>query len=164
MNRMTGSHGEIKMDATGVGTTVMAVESMNAWALNMARAKTDVTAFQDVNLVYVQGLPDIKGTLGGWFDTDEFSIFDAAMGDIAVFLNLIPSTLSPTYFWKGPAWLDAAIDVKHNGGISMTSNFVAAGAWSRMPGGTLLMAPTSDDRAAKIAQLEAQLAAAKAAA
>lgn len=163
MNRMTGSHGQIKIDPTGVGTTLVTVASMNAWALNMARAKTDVTAFGDSNLVYVQGLPDIKGTLGGWFDTDEWTIFDVAMGDIAAFLNLVPSTLSPTYFWKGPAWLDAAIDVKHNGGISVTGNYVASGPWTRMPDTGLLAAPASD-KAAKLAQLEAQIAALRAAA
>ena len=76
MNRMYGSEGQIKMDPTGAGgITAVAVASMNAWTLNMARDKADVTAFGDPNKVYVQGKPDIKGTIGGWFDTDDVAIF-----------------------------------------------------------------------------------------
>jgi hypothetical protein len=133
MNRMTGSHGQIKIDTTGVGTTMTTVASMNAWTLNMARDKVEVTAFGDTNKVYVQSLMDIKGTLGGWFDSDELKIFDVAIGEIAAYLNLVPSTLNATMFWKGPAWLDSAIDVKSNGAITVASNFVASGPWSRVP-------------------------------
>jgi hypothetical protein len=129
---MYGSHGQIKADPTGVGgATALAVGSMNSWVLNMARAKADVTSFGDVNLTYVQGLPDIKGTIGGWFDTDEMAIFDIAMGNIPCFLELTPTTLSPSVMWQGQAYLDASIDVKATGAVVVSGNFVAAGAWSR---------------------------------
>lgn len=119
--------------AGGAGTTPVPVASMNSWTLNMARDKADVTAFQDANKVYVQGLPDIKGTIGGWFDTDELAIFDVALGDTSAFLKLTPSTLFPTYLWKGLAWLDASIDVKATGAVSVSGNFVAAADWTREP-------------------------------
>jgi hypothetical protein len=154
MNRMHGSKGEIKADPTGVGgPTAVVVGSMNAWTLNMARDKTDVTAFQDVNKVYVQGLPDIKGTLGGWFDSDELTIFDIALGDIACFLELVPSTLiTPTpIMWSGKAWLDASLDVKATGAVSVSGNFVAADAWSRTGGTTLLTRGPAPDAAPRAA-------------
>jgi len=131
---MYGSKGEISLDPTG-GTAAVALASMNAWTLNMARDKADVTAFGDPNKVYVQGLPDIKGTLGGWFDTDEMNMFDVALGDVAAALQLTPSTLFPTFLWKGLAWLDAAVDVKATGAISVSGNFVAAAGWTREPVG-----------------------------
>jgi hypothetical protein len=133
---MYGSKGQIKADPTGAGgPTAVAVASMNSFTLNMARNKADVTSFGDPNLVYVQGLPDIKGTLGGWFDSDELTIFDIAMGDVACFLELIPSTIvTPTpIMWSGKAWLDASIDVKATGAVSVAGNFVAADAWTRTP-------------------------------
>lgn len=136
MNRMYGSEGQIKMDPTG-GAIGAVVASMNAWTLNMARDKADVTAFGDPNKVYVQGKPDIKGTIGGWFDTDDVAIFDAALGEIAVALELTPSTLFPTYLWKGLAWLDSAIDVKATGAVSVSGNFVAAAGWVREPAGVM---------------------------
>jgi hypothetical protein len=129
MNRMSGSQGLIKMDPTG-GATAVAIASMNAWTLDQARDKYDVTAFQDANKVYVQGLADVKGTLGGWFDSDEVSLFDVAAGEVAPALELIPSSLLPLVVWKGKAWLDSKVDVKSNGAISISSNFVAAGAWA----------------------------------
>lgn len=139
---MYGSKGSIKADPTGVGgVTAVAVGSMASFTLNMARNKADVTSFGDLNLTYVQGLPDIKGTLGGWFDSDEMTIFDIALGDVACFLELIPSTIvTPTpIMWSGKAWLDASIDVKATGAVSVAGNFVAADAWTRT-GGTMLAA------------------------
>lgn len=134
---MYGSHGEIKMDPAPavppLPASAVAVASMNSWTLNMARDKADVTAFGDPNKVYVQGLPDIKGTIGGWWDTDETAIFDAALGELAVYLELSPSTLFPTFLWKGLAWLDAAIDVKATGAVGISGNFVAAAGWTREP-------------------------------
>ena len=111
---------------------------MASFTLNMARNKADVTSFGDANLTYVQGLPDIKGTLGGWFDSDELTIFDIAMGDVACFLELIPSTIvTPTpIMWSGKAWLDASIDVKATGAVSVAGNFVAADSWTRTPAPT----------------------------
>ena len=134
---MYGSHGSILMDpappASPAPPVPVAVASMNAWTLNMARDKADVTAFGDPNKVYVQGLPDIKGTIGGWWDTDETAIFDAALGEVAVALELVPSTLFPTFLWKGLGWLEAAIDVKATGAVAISGNFVAAAGWTREP-------------------------------
>jgi len=129
MTRIHGSQGQIKMDPTG-GATPVLVASMNAWALNATRDRADVTAFGDTNKIYVQGLPDYKGTLGGWLDADDTSFFTAAMGNVAVALELIPDALVPTILWKGLAWLDASVDVKSTGAVSITGNWTAAGPWT----------------------------------
>lgn len=132
---MYGSHGEILADPTGAVPGVpVAIASMNAWTLSMARDKADVTAFGDTNKVYVQGLPDLKGTLGGWFDSDESTLFEIAMGTVAALLKLVPSSLVATFFWSGLAWLDASIDVKATGAVSVSGNFVAAANWTMATG------------------------------
>ena len=46
----------------------MAVGALNAWTLDMTRDKVDVTCFGDTTKQYVVGLPDTKGTFGGWWD------------------------------------------------------------------------------------------------
>lgn len=132
-NRMYGSHGQIQADPTG-GSTLATIASIAAWTLNMARNKADVTCFGDSNLVYVQGLPDIKGTFSGWFDTDpaQVVIWDIALGVVAAALSLTPTTLSPSMKWAGLGWLDAAIDVKATGAVAISGNFVAAGPWTRV--------------------------------
>ena len=70
--RKHGSRGSISMDPTG-GATVVPVADLNAWTLDMARDTVDVTAFGDVVKQYVLGLPDVKGTYGGWWKLRESS-------------------------------------------------------------------------------------------
>ena len=133
--RIHGSKGQVQMDPTG-GVTVVPVASLNKWSLELARDKVKVTAFGDTNHQYVQGLPDIKGSLAGFWDSDDPVFFDVAAGDVAAMLHLIPSTLQPTFYWKGLAYLDAKIDVDANGAVTTGGTFVAAGPWEREPAGT----------------------------
>lgn len=133
MARRHGSKGDVMMDPTG-GATAVTVASLNSWTLDLARDRADATCFGDLNKVYVQGLPDIKGDLGGiWDEVASTVLFDAALGDIAVMLKLIPSTLAPTYMFSGLAYLDAGLEVSHDGAITVKGSFVAAGPWTQAP-------------------------------
>lgn len=137
MARMHGSHGSVEMGSPGSPTTSIA--SLNAWSLSMARDRVDVTAFGDTNKQYVQGLPDIKGTFGGFYDHAAGSpdtgnaavLFDAAEGSTAVLLKLFPSSLDATSYWSGEAYIDASIDVSATGAVTISGSFVAAGDWTR---------------------------------
>lgn len=132
VDRMSGDRGQIKMDQTG-GTTVVQVASLNKWSLSMSKGMYNVTAFGDTNQVYVPGLPDISGSLSGFWDATDRSIFNVALGTVAPFLQLIPSTLAPTFMWKGLAWLDASIDVGSGGAVTIKGSFRAAGPWVMAP-------------------------------
>jgi len=119
------------MDTTGAGTALTPVAALNAWSLDLKRDRADATCFGDTNKVYVQGLPDISGDLGGvWDEEESWALFDVAMGDTPVFLRLIPSTLSAADFFNGLAYLDSAIEVKADGVITIKGSFAAAGPWS----------------------------------
>jgi hypothetical protein len=123
------------MDATG-GSTAVVVASVNSWSLDMARERADATCFGDTNRVAVQGLPSVKGDLGGiWNEAESGVLFKAAMGTTAVFLKLVPSTLAPTYFFSGLAYLDAGIEVTHDGAITVSGSYEAAGPWTMDPAG-----------------------------
>jgi len=130
MARRHGSKGKVMMDPTGA-TSYVVVASLDKWTLSLATDKAEVTSFQDPNKVYVQGVPDIKGTVGGNWDDADLSLFNVALGTVAPALELFPSTLGPpTAIFKGPAWMDANIDVDAKGKVSIGGNFVAAGAWT----------------------------------
>ena len=136
MARMHGSKGQVKL---GVGSPAEVVLSINKWSLQMGRDRVEVTGFGDENKQYVQGLPDIKGTIGGWYDPGEGSpvagnalLFMVAEGATAVDLELIPNADFPGQYWRGPALLDAAIEVTATGAIGVSSTFAAAGAWDRV--------------------------------
>lgn len=123
------------MDPTG-GALAVVVASLNKWSLDMARDRADATCFGDTNKVYVQGLPDIKGDLGGiWDEAASQPLFEVALGDVAALLKLIPSTLAPTYLFTGLAYLDAGIEVAHDGAVTVKGSFVAAGPWTMEPAG-----------------------------
>lgn len=92
-----------------------------------------MTAFGDTNKQYVQGLPDIKGSISGWFDSADDALFDGSESSDGVKLYLYPSSLAPTIYHYGPAWLDASLSVDVKGGINVKGSFVAAGAWGRKP-------------------------------
>lgn len=134
MARQHGYKGQVLIDPAG-GSTYVAIAALNRWTLDMSRDRVDVTAFQDTNKQYVQGLPDIKGTIGGWWDptTTPTEVFDVAMGDVAVGLKLVPSTLVATAFFSGLAYLDASIDVAANGAIAISGSWAAAGPWALAP-------------------------------
>jgi hypothetical protein len=132
MARYHGKKGVIYIDPTGTGAAVQSV-SLSAWTLDKATDKVDVTAFGDTNKTYVQGLPDVKGTISGWFDSADDALFDASESANGCSLYLYPSSDAPTVFHAGPAWLDASIETPVGGAVSIKASFVARGAWVRKP-------------------------------
>jgi hypothetical protein len=135
MARVHGSRGQIKMDPLGgTGAAAVLVADMNGWTLDLATDKADVTAFGDPNKQYVTGLPDYKGTVKGWWNKDSSpTFFGVVLGAVPAFLELIPSSLDPTFLFKGLAYIDGNINVDSNGGVSIGGNWVAAGPWTEEP-------------------------------
>jgi hypothetical protein len=136
-------HGKTGKVSIGTGTAVP-IASLNKWTLSAATDKVDVTAFGDVNKQYVQGLPDLKGSVAGWFDDQEDALFVAADATAPVTLELMPVAGVATIKWAGLAWLDASIDVPADGAISVSGDWVAAGPWTRT-----FTAPVVEDVAAR---------------
>ena len=132
MARYDGGKGRIMLSTTGAGVAVTAV-SMSSWSLNKATDKREVTAFGDTNKVYVLSLPDLTGSLSGWFDDTDDSLFDAAESADGGKLYLYPSTDALTIYHYGPAFLDASIEVSATAAVSISGSFVARGAWGRKP-------------------------------
>ena len=130
MARYAGSKGAVYASTTLAGPVAF-IPSLTKWTLDMATDKIDVTAFQDANKVYVQGMKDIKGTIAGWWDSASDALFDAAESASGVNMVLYPSTLAPGQYFAGPAWLDASMEVDSKGAVAVSGEFVAAGSWGR---------------------------------
>jgi hypothetical protein len=128
-DRLHGSHGMVKMDPTG-GATAVAVAGLDKWELDMAKDHVRVTAFGDSNHVYVDGLPDIKGSYGGWFDpVDGLDVFAVIFGTAKPYLELYPNDADTATKWSGKALIDGKITVDANGGVAVSGSFVGAGPW-----------------------------------
>lgn len=129
MAAYAGKKGVIYLSTTGSGAASSVIK-LNTWSVDSTTDKIEVTAFGDVNKTYVQGLPDIKGSFGGFFDDTETKIATAAASADGCKLYLYPSSDAPTKYKCGPAWLDSTISVDSNGAVTITGNFVANGSWA----------------------------------
>jgi hypothetical protein len=113
--------------ATGVATVCL---GLNAWTLDRATDTFEVTSFGDSNKTYVQGLPDLKGTISGSWNDAETKPFAGSTSSTGVKLYLYPDiTNSPTKYAYGTAWLNASIETPVAGAVSLSGNFVAAASW-----------------------------------
>ena len=128
---LTGSKGTIKYDPAGV--TPVALVALNKWKLSLKTPKNKVTCFGDVNEVYVPGLPDISGTLSGFWDSSNVILFGATRAATPGKLELVPNNDEPTFTFSGLAYLDADLDCSVDGSPAVSSAFVAAGPWAEAP-------------------------------
>lgn len=115
------------LSTTGTGTA--SAINLAQWSLNKATDKIDVTSFGDANKTYVQGLPDISGSLSGFWDHSDSKLFTAADSSDGCNLYLYMSSDASGLYFYGPAWLDASIEVGVSAAVSISANFVARGSW-----------------------------------
>lgn len=129
MARYAGRKGVVYISTTLAGSASLI--TLAQWTLNKTTDKIDVTSFGDANKVYVQGLPDVAGTLNGFWDHSDTKLFAAADSADGCKLYLYMSSDAATLYFYGPAWLDASIDVGVAAAVSVSANFAAAGSWGQ---------------------------------
>lgn len=129
---LSGRNGQVLYDPTG-GATPTAILSINKWKADFKTDKLDVTCFGDQNKVYVPGMKDVSGDFSGFWNSADPTIFDAADADAPGTLKLVPSTVEPTFFWTGKAYMDASIDTSVDGAPAVTGTWMAADTWTREP-------------------------------
>lgn len=127
----SGRYGTVKYDPAG--TTPVAIIALNGWKLSLKTDYDEVTCFGDANKVWVPGLPDISGSLQGFWDSTNVVIFAATRASTPGLLELAPNSTEPTFKFSGLAYLDADIDCSVKGGPKVTSSFKAAGSWTEAP-------------------------------
>lgn len=137
----TGRFGAIKYDPVGDESphTLVELVSTKSWKLSLKTDKINVTCFGDGNKVYVPGLKDVSGSLAGFWNSADFTLFRATDAETPGFLQLIPNTTdsvgSPGIVpnFSGLAYLDADIDCTVEGAPAVSGTFVAAGTWVLEP-------------------------------
>lgn len=131
MTRYAGKGGVVYIAPTAGGAAVSVI-GLSKWSLDQTTDKIDVTAFGDPNKEYVQGLPDVKGQVSGfWDDTSSDTLFQAAGATGAVNMYLYPTKLNAAKYWYGTAFLDASVDADVKDAVKISGSFVAGGAWGR---------------------------------
>jgi hypothetical protein len=113
----TGRYGKVLWDPTGTGTLASETEM------------EDVSCFGDLNRVYVPGLKDVKGTVGGFWNSAELALWDAADAGAPGTLELQPNSQESTFKFSGLAYLNASIDCSLSA-PTVTGTWAAAGPWA----------------------------------
>lgn len=127
----SGRYGSVKYDPAGVSPVLLI--ALNAWKASFKTPKSKVTCFGDLNEVYVPGLPDVNGSIGGFWDSTNVVLFAATRATTPGMLELCPNTNEPTYKFSGLAYLDCDLDVKVDGPPTVSGTWMAAGTWTEYP-------------------------------
>ena len=134
----SGRNGQVKWDpAGGDGTTAEVLLSIKTFTVSLKTEKINVTCFQDQNRVYVPGMPDISGSLGGFWNSEDMALILAARATTPGYLILIPDTgdlddeTTPApHAFEGLAYLDADLNTDVEGAPELTGQILAAGPWT----------------------------------
>jgi len=124
----SGRYGQVKMGADSATAAVVA--SLNNWTLSLATEMIEVTCFLDQNKVYVPGLRDIAGTVGGFWNSEELAIIEASDDDVPLYLELTPNINELTFKFSGLAYISAELEVPVAGAPTMSGTFAGAGPWT----------------------------------
>jgi hypothetical protein len=114
--------------ALASGGTAQPVAFLNAWSINFAAEKAEVTAFGDENKVYVAGLPDASGTFGGFYDDATVQTYTAALDGLPRKFYLYPSTTSNSKYWHGEILPDFSVNGSVTGAVQISSSWNASSA------------------------------------
>lgn len=128
MSRYHGKKGRVMMSTSGAGTATT-VLNIRSYSLDFSTDKVEVTAFGDVNKVYVQGLPDVTGEIEFFWDDSDPTLYNASRSADAIKLYIYPSEDALTRYFYGTAWVDFSIEQSVDGAVQGSVSFQAAGAW-----------------------------------
>lgn len=132
MSRYSGKNAVAYIGPTSGGAAI-AVLGLSKWSLNQDTDKQECTAFQDTNKQYVQGLPDVKGQVSGFWDNlSSETIFTAQQASGGVNVYLYPSTLVSTKYWYGTAFFDSQVEADVGAAVKVSSSFVGTSNWGRL--------------------------------
>ncbi len=129
MSIKSGRFGTVKWDPVPASpVSPQALISLNTWKLSLKTNYEDVTCFGDTNKVYVPGLRDISGTIGGFWNSDNVQLIEASNSGTPGFLELSPNSTESSFNFQGLAYMDCDIDCTQMA-PKLTGSFKAAGPW-----------------------------------
>ena len=123
-----GRNGIIYMSSSGTGAA-SPVLHMSAWSIDRTQDTIETTSFGDPNKTYVPSLPDVQGTISGFWDDAETKIIAGALSSDGVKLYIYPSTNAPSKYAYGPAWISPSFESGVGDAVTVSIDFSANGAW-----------------------------------
>ena len=137
---LSGRYGRVGYDPTPSGSPSEAapIQSLNAWTGEFSTEYEDVSCFGNTNRVYIPGLRDASGSVSGYWNSAERTLWLASIATTPGKLVLVPniSDTSPTSgsphdapTFAGLAYIDFSIDCSLEA-PKVTGNWRAADNWT----------------------------------
>lgn len=128
MARIHGRRGQLYVGLANSAAVPSPVPFLGKWTITFATDDVDVTAFGDVNKIYVAGLPDIGGTYDGFFDLATAQLYTAASDGLARGFYLYPDNSQTTTYWYGTGTFDFSASGGSTEAVAINGNWKAASA------------------------------------
>lgn len=130
----TKVHGQRGRFYVGIasGGTAEPIPGLNAWSINGAFDKIEVTAFESTTKEWVVGKSDASGTYGGFMDLATQQLWTAATDGVARKFYLYPDINQNTTYWYGTGFFDASFSGGTDQAVQVTGNWAAATSITRV--------------------------------
>jgi hypothetical protein len=123
-----GRNGVVYLSINGT-TAAIAVGGMRAFTLDGTQDDVDTTEFGAGARTSVVGFPANRGTIEGFWASDDTTLRQAATSVDGTNIYLYPSSAAPSKYIGGPAWVDMSLRSAVDQAVGATGNFRARGAW-----------------------------------
>lgn len=132
MARIHGRRGILYVGLASDAAVPSACPFLGKWSITFANDDVDVTAFGDVNKVYVSGLPDVGGTYDGFYDSATAQLYTAASDGLGRKFYLYPDNSIAGSYWYGTATFDFNASGGVTEAVAINGSWKAAGAITRI--------------------------------
>jgi len=116
--------------STSGSTEAIQLVGCSEWTLDMSTDTVETTAFGDTTKTYVQGLPDVSGTLACFWRDDETKLFAASSSTTPCKVYLYFSKNATTRYAYGTAWFSVSMSSPVAGAVTLSANFTGASSWT----------------------------------
>ena len=132
MARIHGRRGLLYIGLASQAAVPSPVPFLGKWTITFNTDDVDVTAFGDVNKVYVSGLPDVGGTYDGFYDTATAQLYTAASDGLDRKFYLYPDSSVPASYFYGNATFDFVASGGVSEAVAINGSWKAAGAITKI--------------------------------
>jgi len=128
---ISGRKGRLYADSsTAADGSAKPVANLNSWSISQATDRTEVTSFGNDTKVFLAGLRDASGDLGGFWDTDG-ELYNMTDGTPRKFY-LYETTDATNKYWYGTATFDITTTGTVGGAVEVSGSWAAASSVTRV--------------------------------
>lgn len=118
--------GVIYLSVSGAVAAVP-VGGFSGYTLDGTQEKVDTTEFGSNSHTSVAGFPANKGTLTGFWSSDDTTLRQASQSVDGTNIYIYPSSNAPSRYFGGPAWIDMSLNGTTSSAVGTTAAWEARG-------------------------------------